>query len=254
MLIFRYDKTFEGLLSALFDAYSRKTFPDKLVGESDPIPMFTEEAHKVITRSEASNRVWIALQKKLPKEVCGMLMHVWLSEEAGSDELLFRYMRKVFDSPHFNEADFADNDILQAKKIAQKVARERLFLIQFVRFQKATDDIFFAPVAPRHNALPLAIHHFTDRFADQKWVIYDLKRKYGYYYDLKAVTEITLNNDEHLLSGKLDETLMANDEKLFQQLWKNYFNAMTIKERINPRLQRQHLPRRFWKYLTEKQG
>ncbi|MDD3778627.1 MAG: DUF4130 domain-containing protein, partial [Proteiniphilum sp.] len=56
-----------------------------------------------------------------------------------------------------------------------------------------------------------------------------------------------------LLGGKLDEEMMAADEKLFQELWKGYFKAMTIKERINPRLQRQHMPKRFWKYLTEKQ-
>ena len=28
MIIFVYDKTFEGLLTAVFDAYSRRTFPD----------------------------------------------------------------------------------------------------------------------------------------------------------------------------------------------------------------------------------
>ncbi|MEN6596618.1 MAG: DUF4130 domain-containing protein [Proteiniphilum sp.] len=47
--------------------------------------------------------------------------------------------------------------------------------------------------------------------------------------------------------------MMAADEEMFQELWKGYFKAMTIKERINPRLQRQHMPKRFWKYLTEKQ-
>ncbi|MDR3059161.1 MAG: TIGR03915 family putative DNA repair protein, partial [Prevotella sp.] len=127
------------------------------------------------------------------------------------------------------------------------------YIIQFVRFQKAADDIFFAPISPQYNALPLAIEHFKDRFSDQKWVIYDIKRKYGYYYDLDTMVEMTLDNDEDLLSGKLDEKLMADDEKLFQELWKGYFKSMTIKERINLKLQRQHMPRRFWKYLTEKQ-
>jgi probable DNA metabolism protein len=80
-----------------------------------------------------------------------------------------------------------------------------------------------------------------------------VKRNYGYYYDLKTVTEITLEMKENFLNGKLDERLMAEDEKLFQELWKGYFSSMTIKERINPKLHRQNLPRRFWKYLTEKQ-
>ena len=46
---------------------------------------------------------------------------------------------------------------------------------------------------------------------------------------------------------------MAEDEKLFQELWHGYFKAMFIKERINLRKQRQDMPVRFWQYLTEKQ-
>ena len=45
---------------------------------------------------------------------------------------------------------------------------------------------------------------------------------------------------------------MAEDEQLFQQLWRTYFKTIAIKERINPKLHRQNLPVRFWKYLTEK--
>ena len=252
MITFYYDRTFEGLLTALFDAYDRKQFPDHLVGEDEVEPLFTEETHHVITENRKAGRVWKGLAKKLEKNVCNMLFYVWLSELPEREMLLFRYMRKVFDNPHFAATDFTDDDILQVSKIAHKVSKERLFIIQFVRFQKAADDIFFAPIIPQYNALPLAISHFVNRFADQKWVIYDLKRKYGYYYNLQKVVEITLEDDTHLLGGKLDEAMMSNDEKLFQELWRGYIKSMTIKERINPKLQRQHIPRRFWKYLTEK--
>lgn len=253
MLVFFYDKTFEGLLTAIFDAYSRKTFPDKLLKEGDVPPLFMEESYTVTTQEDRANRVWIALEKKLSKPACNMLTYVWLSEEEGSDELLFRYIKKNIDSSVSIEANFGDKDVLEILRLARKVGHEAQYLRQFVRFQKAADDIFFAPVSPIYNALPLAIPHFTDRFSDQKWVIYDIKRKYGYYYDLNSTIEITLDNDDHLLSGKLDESLMAEDEKIFQELWKSYFKSMTIKERINPKLQRQHMPKRFWKYLTEKQ-
>ena len=46
---------------------------------------------------------------------------------------------------------------------------------------------------------------------------------------------------------------MDSDERLFQQMWKTYFKAIAIKERMNPRKQRQDMPVRFWKYLVEKQ-
>jgi probable DNA metabolism protein len=206
----------------------------------------------VITETAKSGRVWKALNKKVSKEVGSMLMHVWLSELPGSDDLLFRYIRKTFDAPHSIATDFTDDDIIEVEKIARKVSRERLYLTQFARFQKAADDIFFAPVSPVYNALPLTLPYFTDRFAYQKWLIYDIKRRYGYYYDLKTAVEVTLDDDKHLLSGQLNEELMAQDEKLFQDLWKSYFQALTIKERLNPRLQRQHMPRRFWKFLPEK--
>lgn len=182
-----------------------------------------------------------------------MLSYVWLSEVEKSDELLFRYIRKTFDSKESIELNFADDDVLQLRNLAKKVNTEKHRLIEFVRFQKAADDIFFAPVTPDHNCLPLVISHFTDRFTDQKWIIYDTKRNYGYFYDLKTVTEMTLDSTHLFPAGKLDEELMAKDEKLFQELWKGYFKSMTIKERINPKLQRQLLPKRYWKYLTEKQ-
>ena len=61
------------------------------------------------------------------------------------------------------------------------------------------------------------------------------------------------SREGHLVTGILDESLMDKDEKLFQQLWKTYFKAICIKERLNPRKHKQDMPVRYWKYLTEKQ-
>jgi len=253
MTVFYYDKTFEGLLSAVFDAFQMKLFPEKLLQVGDIPPMFVDSMHTVESLAEHANRVWQGLQKKLQKKACNMLTHVWLSELQGSDELLFRYICKIFASNKKLQFNFGDADVLEVQKIARKVAHEAHYLVMFVRFQKAADDIFFAPVKPQFNALPLCINHFTDRFADQQWVIYDVYRKYGYFYDLHTTQEVTFKDDDHLLIGKLDEALMAEDEKIYQDLWKNYFKAMTIKERINPRLHKKNMPVRFWQYLTEKQ-
>ena len=65
MTIFHYDKTFEGLLTAVFDAYNRKTFPDKLLGVNEPEPLFVDERFTVISDDEKSKRVWKGLEKKL---------------------------------------------------------------------------------------------------------------------------------------------------------------------------------------------
>ena len=170
--------------------------------------------------------------------------------------LLFRYIRKAIDSPVSIETNFGDPDVLALSRIWKRVDWERLRMLQFVRFQKAADGTFFAAFEPQHNALPLTVAHFKDRFADQRWLIYDMKRRYGFYYDLHTVEEVTFDQDTpaaHLVTGMLNESLMDKDEKLFQQLWKTYFKSITIRERLNPRKHKQDMPVRYWKYITEKQ-
>ncbi|MCD8186666.1 MAG: DUF4130 domain-containing protein, partial [Rikenellaceae bacterium] len=105
-------------------------------------------------------------------------------------------------------------------------------------------------ISLKHNCLPLTLGYFKDRFADQKWIVYDIRRQYEFYYDLTRVIEINLPTDP-MDGGQLDEKLMAEDEKRFQELWNGYFKALTIRERINLKVQRQHMSRRFWKYLPE---
>ena len=40
MTIFCYDKTFEGLLTCIFEAYSQKDFPELLLPIGAPLPLF----------------------------------------------------------------------------------------------------------------------------------------------------------------------------------------------------------------------
>lgn len=246
MIIFVYDKTFEGLLTAVFDAYSRRTFPDLLVTEGEPFPLFYDEAIRIYTDDRKAERVWKGLEKKISKSSLSGLTVTWLSELPEVDLLLFRYIRKAIDAPATIEFNLGDPDILETAKIWKKVNNERLRVMQFFRFQKAADGTYFAAIAPIYNVLPLVLPYAQDRFADQQWLIYDLKREYGYYYDLNDTIEVRFEEkDSHLLTGLLSEDIMDKDEKLFQSMWKEYFKSIAIKERLNLRLHRQHMPARF---------
>jgi len=252
--LYIYDKTFEGLLSLVFDAYTNKTFPDQILGDGEVLSLFGDSAFKVVTNTAKAQRVWCGLHRKISKEACGMLSVVFLSELPEVELLLFRYIQKAFAATKSIEVNFADPDVLQCAKIYRQVGREAERMRMFVRFQKTADGIFFAPIEPKHNVLPMVVDFFTDRFGDQKWVIYDVIRKYGLYYDLHKTEEIVFDQlDFDLQTGKLNDTQAAADEQLFQSLWKSYFSSITIKERLNPKLHRQLLPKRFWKFLPEKQ-
>jgi hypothetical protein len=73
MTVFQYDSTFEGLLTALFDAYYRRTFPDLLLTEKEPLPLFHEEVHQVVTDAEKTERVWKLLSRKLSRRALASL-------------------------------------------------------------------------------------------------------------------------------------------------------------------------------------
>ncbi|HOI80262.1 hypothetical protein SDC9_57843 [bioreactor metagenome] len=255
MIIFTYDKTFDGLLSCVFFAYEQKKFPDFILSESDQKPLFVDEQYRIITEKEKSLRVWKALEKKLSKIAQNMMLSVWLSELPETEMLLFRYIRKNIDHPEGVEMNFGDDDVLRIKEIAQKVAKEAEQLRQFVRFQETADGIYFAPVSPRYDVLSLIVSHFQSRYAGQPWIIYDTNRNTGLYYDTRSVVEVSFSQKDlsNLRLGVLDEEKLSSDETFFQQMWKEYFKSTTIKERINLKLQRQHMPRRYWRYLTEMQ-
>lgn len=259
MLIYLFDNTFDGLLTAVFDAFFRHDEPGQLLTGGDALPLFADEVHEVKTDENKAGRVWAGLEKRLRENELRMITISWLSEDKNLNWPLFRYVCKVFHAPQ-DEAcrivqNFADEDVLTVTRIAEKVAHEAHRMLQFVRFQKAKDGTYLGVVSPDYNVLPLATDHFCDRFGDQPWLLYDAGRRYGFYYDTRSLHRIVFDGDENfdLRDGSLQGDMLAEDEMLFQNLWRTYFKAICIKERINPKKQAGDMPRRYWRYMTEMQ-
>jgi len=259
MIVYQHDNTLDGILTAVFDAYSAHQHPDKLIGPGRALPLFCDETHQVVTADNRAQRVWAGLEKRLSKDALRMITISYMSELPELDDHLFHYIYKVFQLPEGArsiERNMSDPDVLAVYNISRKVTHEALRMKQFVRFQKAKDGTYLSVVHPDHNVLPLVIDHFADRFRDQTWMIYDAKRKYGYYSDQQEVTRITFEDEESLpfdfKTGKLNQDVLSEDDRLFQELWRTYFKAICIRERINPKKQLSDMPRRYWKYMTEK--
>ena len=257
MTVYVFDGTMDGLLTAVFDAYALKEQPEELLKSGDALPLFCDHTYQVTTDEEKAQRVWTGLEKKLEREALKLISVSWLSELQELSSPLFHYIYKVFKQGDISR-NFADHDVLSVTNIARKVLHEQLRMKQFIRFQKAKDGTYLAVVSPDHNVLPIITDHFSDRFNDQPWLIYDAHRHYGFYYDGHAAPiRITFENELavpfSLENGKLNEDILSSDDQLLQDLWRTYFKAICIKERMNPRKQLKDMPRRYWKYMTEKQ-
>jgi probable DNA metabolism protein len=246
-----YDGSFEGLLSAIFEIYERKLTLIKLQkGELYEGAMF-EDTLNVITNDAYAARVLKGLKQKLSPNAIQRLYIAHLAEIDGEEINLVGYIRYVFDTKRNIEEDYGNKFVLRISEIVRMMRREKHRMEAFVRFQKLKDESYYAAISPDFNVLPLLIRHFKSRYADQKWIIYDLKRKYGIYYDLHDVQYITLDFSALNKPGEV-VSAFTEDETIYQHLWKNYFHSVNIPARKNTRLHVRHIPKRYWKHLTEK--
>ena len=255
MEIFVFDGTLEGLLTAVFECYQRKAESVKLVSEIHYVPDVFKEALHVVSDDAKANRVWNGLGKKLNSEWLKSIYKSFLSEQPATFQDLFEFIRYIIDNPPGAEANFGNRFVLEISQMSHKVHREKHRMEAFIRFQKTADNIFYAHIDPDFNVLPLIIDHFRNRYADQKWIIYDLKRKYGLFYDLEKVEEITFDFTTEMSPAlnALPESVLDPQEELYALLWKDYFRSVNIPARKNMKLHIRHVPKRYWKYLSEKQ-
>lgn len=243
---FIYDGSFSGFFTAVFEIYELKAFKAEIIKNDKPVPLFGNN-RIVITDELKAQRVLAGLGKKITANAINDIFAVWLSELEMVERVLLGYVLHVFNHGGRIENDYSNFFVMDFKKIVKMVSRERHRMKAFIRFSRLKDDLYFARVEPDFNVLPLIQQHFTARYADQHWLIYDLKRNYGIYYDLHTTQIIELE-----MIPKNESDLAHDQEQAFRLLWQNYFTNVNIESRKNTKLHVRHVPKRYWKYLTEK--
>lgn len=252
-----FDGSFEGLLTAVFEFYDQKPQESvQLVWNKYYQPSMLEAPVIIFNDEQKAKRVWEGLKKKLSPDWAQIFYKVHLAEDLQTFQDMFDFARYIFDNPAGAERNFGNPYVMALSKIERKISRERHRMKAFIRFQKTADDIYYCPIEPDFNVLPLVASFFKNRYADQKWIIYDVKRKYGLFYDLEKVEQITYKFISSVDTNKVTLPAEVVDEKeeLATLLWKDYFNSTNIPARKNMKLHIQHVPKRYWKYLNEKEG
>ena len=282
MLSYIFDGSFAGLLCCVFRAYAFKDrqfkgsrlqdkkrqeqhirvysqahFQPELFAYSVDEQVGLAEEVSIATDDAKAQRVWTALSAKIGSSSSRRVYFAYLSEQAQAFQHIFNFACYVFDHSNAVAANYGHPAVLGVSQIAKSVSREKHRMEAFVRFKKTAEDIFFAVIDPDFNVLPLISPHFKGRYADQRWLIYDEKRRYGLFYDLNSVQEVHLSSEHNksmIEQAQLTDTSITLDaqEALYDQLWKDYFKSTNIVERRNIKLHLQHVPKRYWKYLTEK--
>lgn len=254
MIAYLYDGTFEGLLTLVFEAYERKAYPDVIMKNGEVQPLLFGDPIEVFTDEVKSNRVWKGLHQKISRKKARMLYRAFLSEQQSIELLLFRIISSVFDKGNTDLNDYRQPDILELRKLDKMIGREVHRMHAFVRFRKSTDGLYFALIEPDFDVIPLIGSHFKKRYADQPWLILDIRRHYGIHYDLREMKEVRLMEKARSMRELYHATPEGIEEgdDGYQELWRTYFKSVNIPERKNLKLHLQHVPVRYWKYLPEK--
>ncbi|RZK57033.1 MAG: DNA metabolism protein [Pedobacter sp.] len=252
-MIYVFDGSLEGLLTAVFEWFERKPGYTTLKVDKIYQPDAFTQSFSISNERKKADRVWNGLQKKLGKQWMRRVYCAYLSERPEVFDSLFHFMSYIFLNPAGAEKNFGNKDVLDISQIATKVEREKHRMEAFIRFQQTSDGFYYCAIDPDFNVLPLIAKHFKDRYADQQWIIYDLKRHYGLFYDLEKVTEITVELGEEKNFKQPTSAQLNEKEELYTHLWKDYFKSTNIVSRKNTKLHVKHVPKRYWKYLTEKQ-
>lgn len=245
MYYYIYDGSVNGLLSVIYATYNRPEKPDNIVTDDNFTAGLFIEAIKVQTDHTHADKVATAIADKISTQALRHIYRCYLSELPNIEMDIYYYLRLGFKVGAQVDNYLHHQFVLNVHQNSEKVGKERHRLLGLVRFRCLENSLYYAPIEPDYNVLPLIAPHFVKRLADQNWVIHDLKRNMAALYNGKDWVLTELASDIELDYGE--------QETFYQNLWRDYFSSATVTSRLNPKLQRQFMPKRYWRHLIEKQ-
>lgn len=244
MIEYIYDNSFDGLLTALFYAYSSKT-EVRITAASRYMPSLLTQPHHVTTEEDKALRLVRSIRHKLSPSLLKDVYYLYLSEAPLAENLILDYLKLCYTyGPSITLAKNNDT-IIAVDTLVRKVSHESHRMNGFVRFKEITPGVFYSQIEPDHHMLPLLVTHFTTRFSDQHFIIHDIKRSMALVYNKKEAYLQVLTPEENLSLS----TAPSSDP--FEELFKAFYTSTTIPERMNPKLQKRLMPVRYWKHLVE---
>ncbi len=236
-----YDGSFEGFLSCVVQSYERRVLPER-IGRSNAEAGLFEQPQIIETDMEQSGRLFDAMKRQLGKNNCERIYHAFLCDTLSPEMQLLQYIRLGFKSPRF--LDSLSHPVVYAvEQYEHRLLGTLHQMVGFARFESVVSGVLYARIEPPQNVLPLMGRHFKKRFGPEPFIIHDLKR----------ATALVRTHDSMQLHAVHDYELPQtdSDEKRYAELWRLFFEKVTIESRRNERLQRQHVPLLYRKWMTE---
>lgn len=245
MVDYLYDGSFDGLLTCIYKHY----YHEKASGIFDAKEYQTDmlKSYETIeTNEEEAKTVYQAISEKISRYDLQRIYKAYKSCVENKETKILNYVRLGFSKGSGISLLHGNPIVFEVQSAEKIVNREIDRLNGLIRFTVLGEKVLYSPIEPDNDMVEFLANHFCDRFKNEPFIIHDLKRS-------KAL--IHGNGDWYITDFHAEELPPMNpQEEIYRELWKNYFNTIAIKERINPKCQKAFMPTRYWKHLTEISG
>lgn len=240
-LIYKYDGSFEGLMCCVFESYERNEVPDKIYGP-DYFQLTFFPVKEIQTDEKKAQRVLSSIPKKMSSKTLFFVKRCFLTCLEQKEWYILMFLRLGYEHGA-KILNMISNDIVNALFRAENnLANEAHLYTGFIRFS-VINNILATQIDPKNFVLPILGKHFANRYPSEQFIIYDSTHGMALVYDTKAV---------HICPME-DFVIPAPDasELEYRKLWQMFYNTIAVPGRENPKCRMSHMPKRYWKYMTE---
>lgn len=238
-----YDGSFNGFLTSVFTAFEEKINVVDIQRKNEIQKGLFTETQTILTQLSKAKRVWNGISQRSNNAIKNIYF-AFLSETHGIEKLLFSYIKKIVAKEASNPIDLTDEMLFKINNLAKIVGKKKNQMEAFTKFQVSKDGVHFIIAEPEFDLIPLVSKHFRSHFSDRQWVIYDIKRNYGLYFDLKTIQIISLDPKAVFVSKGSFNTCMHSGLTGALELWNTFFANNSIKSLIAQRLHTYQMPNR----------
>lgn len=240
-MIYIYDGTFISLLTLINYLIKNKIKPYDIKDESYIPSLLEETFYPKLFDDTLVERII----DKIGIFSFKIVYYVFLSNNKNKELLIYYFL---LNSLKYKEKICYMRNlkcVSECLKISQYVTRENHKYKGFVRFKELNNKVLYSEIEPENDILFLLCTHFKERLKNERWIINDLRRGIVGVYDKK---KLYILDD----TSFIDKTLKLSDEENgYQEMWKEFYKTIGIKERKNDRCRMNFMPKKYWKHILE---
>jgi len=240
---YRYDGTFPGLLSVIFEIYESGNDPSSIYRIYQSSQGLFSHTTYVETKRTNYGRVLDGLLKKVSGNAIRNMYKSMLTEFPTSEMHIFGMIKHIFSSGQNVEGDMRNQHVSEIGKMSRKTMREVNKAQRYLNFFKVEDHMNLAILSPAYDIVPLLVRFYEKKHHGQSWLLYDVKRDYGLIYMQGNVKTVYLDYVKVSVGVKNNNLVHYEKEKIIESLWSNYQGIEKRKD---------FFPERYWHFVPDR--